>query len=80
TYWNMRTIEHKQSPPKKPIDIKRRINQGRLYVLLGLVMPIIGYENYMFVEKWCKKFHSPYNHYSITMSVEITEKIDAMIN
>ncbi|CAG8819935.1 34356_t:CDS:2, partial [Racocetra persica] len=51
TYWNMRTIEHKQFPHKKPIDLKHRINQGHLYVLLGLVMPVIGHENYMFVKK-----------------------------
>ncbi|CAG8788396.1 19630_t:CDS:2 [Racocetra persica] len=54
-------------------------NAGRLYVLLGLVMPVIGHENYMFVKKQCKKFYSPYNHYSINMAAELTEKIDAMI-
>ncbi|RIB23534.1 hypothetical protein C2G38_2242639 [Gigaspora rosea] len=79
TYWNMRTTEHKQMLPKKPIDMKRRINQGRLYVLLNLVRPVIGHNNYMFVEKRCKRFYSPYNYYSVGMLPEISEKIDAMI-
>ncbi|KAF0450147.1 9-o-acetyl-n-acetylneuraminate esterase [Gigaspora margarita] len=75
----MRTIEHKQMPPKNSVDKKRRINQGRLYVLLGFVIPIPGQENYMLVEKQDKVFYSPYTFHTVNIPANISEKINEMI-
>ncbi|KAF0559079.1 proteophosphoglycan ppg4 [Gigaspora margarita] len=79
TYWNMRTIEHRQITPKKPVDKKCRINQERLYVLLGLVKQISEQQSYMLVEKQSKKFYSLYNFYPVNMSAKISEQINEMI-
>ncbi|KAF0438408.1 proteophosphoglycan ppg4 [Gigaspora margarita] len=79
TYWNMRTIEHKRMPVKKPIDKKRRLNQGRLYSLLGFVIPLPEQTNYILVKKQNTRFYSPYNNHRVSISTEVLEKIDAMI-
>ncbi|CAG8676879.1 3431_t:CDS:2, partial [Cetraspora pellucida] len=79
TYWNMRTIEHRQMLPKKLVDKKCRINQRRLYVLLGLVLPILEKMNYMLVKKQSRRFCSPYNFYPVNISTRISEKLNDMI-
>lgn len=75
----MRTIEHRQMKPKKTVDQKRRINQGRLYVLLGLVSPIPNQDNYLLVEKQSKRFYSPYSFYPINISEKISEQLNEMV-
>ncbi|RIB02447.1 hypothetical protein C2G38_2227816 [Gigaspora rosea] len=79
TYWNMRTIEHKQMPPKNSVDKKLCINQGRFYVLLGFVIPIPGQANYMLVEKQNKVFYSLYTFHPINIPTNISEKINEII-
>ncbi|CAG8771412.1 6054_t:CDS:2, partial [Gigaspora rosea] len=54
--------------------IKVRTNQGRLYVLLGLVKQIPEPQSYMLVEKQSKKFYSPYNFYPVNMSAKISNR------
>ncbi|CAG8707260.1 6602_t:CDS:2 [Cetraspora pellucida] len=79
TYWNMRMIEHKQMPFKKPIDQKHHINQGHLYALLDFIIPIPEQTNYMFVKKQSTIFCSSYNNHYINISTEVSEQINKMI-
>ncbi|CAG8755138.1 16231_t:CDS:2, partial [Cetraspora pellucida] len=79
TYWNMCMIEHRQMLPKKSVNKKCCINQGHLYVLLGLVLPIPKKMNYMLVEKQSRRFCSLYNFYPVNISTRISEKLNDMI-
>ncbi|KAF0541199.1 proteophosphoglycan ppg4 [Gigaspora margarita] len=61
------------------VDKKRRINQRRFYVLLGLVLPIPEQENYMLVKKQSRRFYSPYNFHPIDLTTQISEKLNELI-
>lgn len=81
TYWNSRTIEHKTQPQKQPADMKRRMNQGRLRVLLHYVIPISGHNDlYFFVKKGKSKFCSPYTMQHIIISDDIHKLLQPMLD
>ncbi|CAG8834710.1 18580_t:CDS:2, partial [Racocetra persica] len=67
TYWNSRIIEYQTLPFKQPIDMKQRLNQGRLYVILHSVKPAVeGSDTYFYVKKGNSEFRSPYTIQRIT--------------
>ncbi|RHZ45370.1 hypothetical protein Glove_680g85 [Diversispora epigaea] len=51
TFFNAKSIEQQNEPFKIKSDMKRRLNQGRLYFLLGFVEQS-NYPNYYYVKKY----------------------------
>ncbi|CAG8476091.1 7581_t:CDS:2 [Cetraspora pellucida] len=81
TYWNSRIIEHQTLPFKQPMDIKRRLNQGRLYVLLHLVKPAVKeLDTYFYVKKGNNKFRSPYTMRDIYIDNKLYQLLKPMLD
>ncbi|CAG8694776.1 2596_t:CDS:2, partial [Gigaspora rosea] len=81
TYWNSRIIEHQTLLFKQPMDIKRRLNQGRLYVLLNLVKPADRkLDMYFYVKKVNNKFRLLYTMRDICINGEIYQLFQPMLN
>ncbi|CAG8794109.1 12741_t:CDS:2, partial [Racocetra persica] len=81
TYWNARIIEHQALSFKQPADVKRRLNQGRLCVLLYLVKPVVGENDlYFYVKKGNNKFCSPYTMKYINLDNESYQLLQPLLN
>ncbi|CAG8814545.1 16398_t:CDS:2, partial [Gigaspora margarita] len=81
TYWNSRIIEHQSLPFKQLIDMKQRLNQGRLYALLHSVRPVEGGSDiYFYVKKENSGFRSPYTMRKINIDNKSFELLQQMID
>ena len=76
----MRTVLHESKSPQKTTDQLRRLNQGRLLLLLGHIKDILNHTNYYYVKKGKGIFRAPYNNKLVDMNDDITEHIHKMID
>ena len=79
TYWNSRIVEHQLQQPKLPADMKRRLNQGRIRVLLHYVRPT-SEDVYFHIKKANSKFRSPYTMRPITIHYEVHNQLQKMLD
>ncbi|CAG8735386.1 20650_t:CDS:2 [Cetraspora pellucida] len=78
TYWNTCTLDHENEEYHFAIDKKRRLNQGRYYVLCGWIKNIEN-SNYFYVKKGNNSFRSLYNSAPIKINREIQLEIDKIV-